>query len=51
MDNFKTVLDLGSKNLRLAVYDQNSKNIYSSKEIIIDNLEIGFGVLPDETKF
>ena len=38
MNNFETILDFGSTNLRLAIFDQKSKNIYSS-ESIEDNLE------------
>ena len=34
MNNLDTIIDFGSKNLRLGVFDQKSKNIYSSKTII-----------------
>ena len=34
MSNLDTIVDLGSQNLRLGVFDQNSKNIYSSKQKI-----------------
>ena len=31
MTDFETIIDFGSKNLRLGVFDLTSKNIYSSK--------------------
>ena len=39
MNDFETIIDLGSKNLRLGVFDETSKKIYYSEEIIIDSLE------------
>ena len=33
MSNFETVIDFGSKNLRLGVFDQSSERIYSSNAI------------------
>ncbi len=38
MNRYESVIDFGSKNIRLSIFDNNSKNIYSSKEVIIDNL-------------
>ena len=45
MNNFETILDFGSTNLRLAIFDQKSKNIYSSSESIEDNLEKSLNIL------
>ena len=39
MNNFETIIDFGSKNLRIGVFDQDSKNIYSSKKKIVNDLE------------
>ena len=39
MSNFDTVIDFGSQNLRLGVYDQSSKIIYSSNIKITEVLE------------
>ena len=39
MSNLDTVIDFGSQNLRLGVYDQSSKIIYSSKIKITEVLE------------
>ena len=39
MNDFDTIIDLGSKNLRLGVFDETSKKIYYSEEIIIDGVE------------
>ena len=39
MSNLETIIDFGSKNLRLEVYNEKSKNVYSSTETIINNLE------------
>ena len=38
MKNFEAIIDFGTKNLRLGVFDLASKNIYSSNQIIIDNV-------------
>ena len=52
MNNFETILDFGSKNLRLAIFDEKSKNIYSSSEAIEDNLEKSLNILiRDAEKF
>ena len=39
MSNLDTVIDFGSKNLRLGVFDQSSKIIYSSNIKINQELE------------
>ena len=39
MNNFEAIIDFGSNNLRLAVFDQESKNIFSSEKKIINDLE------------
>ena len=39
MNNLDTVIDFGSKNLRLGVFDQSSEIIYSSNIRIIKNFE------------
>ena len=45
MNDFETIIDLGSKNLRLGVFDETSKKIYYSEEIIIDSLENSLSIL------
>ena len=32
MNNYDAILDFGTKNLKLEVFDEDNKNIYSSKE-------------------
>ncbi len=39
MNNFEAVIDLGSKNLKLGIFDLSSQNIYSSEQKIIDEDE------------
>ncbi len=39
MNNFEAILDYGSKNLRLGVFDKESKNVYFSKVEISNLLE------------
>ena len=39
MSDFETIIDFGSKNLRLSIFDEASKIIYSSKQKIIDSNE------------
>ena len=39
MNNFDAVIDCGSQNLRLGVFDRTLKNIYSSEKKITDTLE------------
>ncbi|MBD1153984.1 hypothetical protein IDG52_02135 [Pelagibacterales bacterium SAG-MED23] len=38
MSEYKAVIDLGTKNLRLGIFDLNTKSVYSSKQIINDDL-------------
>ena len=38
MSNFEAIIDIGSKNLRLGIFDNTSKNIYSSEQQIEDRL-------------
>ncbi len=45
MSNFDTVIDFGSKNLRLSTFDQTSKNTFSSTQKIIDNSEKSLNIL------
>ena len=40
MNNINAIIDLGSKNLKLGVFDKEKKNIYSSEQTITDNTEI-----------
>ena len=39
MSNLETIIDFGSKNLRLEIFNEKSKNVFSSTETIINNLE------------
>ena len=39
MNNFDAVIDCGSQNLRLGIFDRTLKNIYSSEKKITDTLE------------
>ena len=39
MNNFEAIIDFGSNHLRLGVFDQASKCIYSSEQKLITNLE------------
>ena len=39
MNKFETIIDFGSNNLRLGIFDQDSKNIYSSEKKFINDLE------------
>ena len=39
MNNYDAVLDFGSKNLRLGIFDQSLKNIYSSEKKITNSLD------------
>ena len=40
MTNFETVIDFGSKNLKVGIFDQNLNNIYSSEKEIKNDSEI-----------
>ena len=43
MNNFEAVIDCGSQNLRLGVFDRTLKNIYSSEKKINADFKIGIG--------
>ncbi len=45
MNNFEAVIDCGSQNLRLGIFDRLSKNIYSSEKKITDTLEKTLNIL------
>ena len=45
MNNFDAVIDCGSQNLRLGIFDRTSKNIYSSEKKITDTLEKTLNIL------
>ena len=45
MSNLKTILDYGTKNLRLAVFDESANKVYSSDKEIIDNREKTLSIL------
>ena len=45
MNNFDAVIDCGSQNLRLGVFDRTLKNIYSSEKKITDTLEKTLNIL------
>ena len=45
MNNFDAILDVGSKNLKLGVFNNENKNIYSAKKIINDTLEKSLNIL------
>ena len=45
MNNFEAVIDVGSKNLKLDVFNNKNKSIYSSKHKINDTLEKSLNIL------
>ena len=45
MNNFDAIIDVGSKNLKLGVFNKTNNNIYSSKQKIIDSLEKSLNIL------
>ena len=45
MNNFEAVIDVGSKNLKLGIFNNENKNIYSAKKIINDTLEKSLNIL------
>ena len=52
MSKFETIIDFGSKNLRLGVFDPVSKNIYSSSQKINDNIETSLNnLIKDAEKY
>ena len=40
MDNFEAIIDFGSQNLRLVIFDANNEMVYSSKQQITIILKI-----------
>ncbi len=52
MSNFETIIDFGSKNLKLGIFNTESKNIYSSERMIIDSAEKSLNkIIKDAEKF
>ena len=45
MNNFDAIIDVGSKNLKLGVFNKTNNCIYSSKQKIIDSLEKSLNIL------
>jgi len=45
MNNFEAVIDVGSKNLKLGVFNKNNESIYSSKQKINDTFEKSLNIL------
>ena len=45
MNNFEAVIDVGSKNLKLGIFNHYDKSIYSSKQKINDSLEKSLNIL------
>ena len=45
MDNFEAIIDFGSQNLRLVIFDANNEMVYSSKQQITDNSEKSLDIL------
>ena len=45
MNNFEAVIDVGSKNLKLGIFNNYDKSIYSSKQKINDSLEKSLNIL------
>lgn len=45
MNNFDAIIDFGSRNLRISIFDQASKNIYSSNQTIIDSSDKSLNIL------
>tara|TARA_A100000164_G_C21934269_1_gene787231 strand:- start:2158 stop:3309 length:1152 start_codon:yes stop_codon:yes gene_type:complete len=52
MSDFETIIDFGSKNLKLGVFNKESKNIYSSEQKIIVSVEKSLNnLVKDAEKF
>ncbi len=52
MTDFQTIIDFGSKNLKLGVFNNEAKSIYSSEQKIIDNEEKSLNnLIKDAEKF
>ena len=45
MNSFDAIIDVGSKNLNLSVFNNKNKSIYSSKKKITDTLEKSLNIL------
>ncbi len=45
MNNFEAIIDFGSQNLRLCIFDKNNKTVYSSKQQITDTSEKSLDIL------
>ena len=45
MNNFEAVIDVGSQNLKLGIFNNEDKSIYSSKQKINDTLEKSLNIL------
>ena len=45
MNNFDAIIDVGSKNLKLGIFNNKNKSIYSSKQKIDDSLEKSLNIL------
>ena len=45
MNNFEAVIDVGSKNLRVGIFNNEDKSIYYSKQKISDTLEKSLNIL------
>jgi len=50
MNNFDAIIDFGSQNLRLGIFDTNNKNIYNSKQQITDSPEKSLDMLIREAE-
>ncbi len=52
MTDFETVIDFGSQNIKLGVFNSESKNIYSSEKKIFDSVEKSLNnIIKDAEKF
>ena len=45
MNNFEAVIDVGSNNLKLGIFNNEDKSIYSSEQKINDSLEKSLNIL------
>ena len=50
MNNFDAIIDVGSKNLKLGIFNNKNKSIYSSKQKIDDTLEKSLNILVREAE-
>ena len=52
MTDFETIIDFGSSNIKLGIFNKESKNIYSSEQKISDNGEKSLNnLIKDAEKF